>query len=294
MTIKKAVFAVAGFGTRFLPATKVLPKELIPLVDRPIIQHLVEETVAAGVEDIIFVLRPGSQGIADHFDSSRELELHLEAQGKKELLALIKELPQKANFAVVRQARHLPYGNGTPLLAARRFLDKDEPFVFLFGDDLVLSKVPCVKQLVETFEKHTPAAVVGVQEVSADEVSRYGIVKTKPGREPLEMELIVEKPKREEAPSRLAQFGRFVLTPRIVEILQTTALGKGNELYLADALAKLCREARVLVQPVEGRWYTTGDPLNFLQATVAYALAHPEYGRPFADFLRSLDLGRPS
>src|SRR5262249_55119453 len=141
--IKKAVIAVAGFGTRFLPATKVLPKELMPIVDRPVVQYLVEEAVASGVEDVILVTRPGTQGIADHFDSSRELEIHLEEQNKKDLLEAVRALPRLANVAVVRQARHLPYGNGSPLLAARRFLDKDEPFVFMFGDHMVLGGTPC-------------------------------------------------------------------------------------------------------------------------------------------------------
>ena len=290
--IKKAVIAVAGFGTRFLPATKVLPKELMPIVEKPVVQYLVEEVVASGVEDVILVTRPGSQGIADHFDSSRELEIHLQEQKKQDLLEKVQALPKLANIAVVRQSRHLPYGNGSPLLAARRFLDRDEPFVFMFGDDMVLSDVPCSRQLVDVYARHTPAAIVGVQEVGLDEVSRYGIVKLKENSDPPQMESIVEKPKPAEAPSRLAQFGRFVLTPRVVEVLENTPLGKGGELYLTDALARVCREDRVLVHKAEGTWYTMGDPLNFLKATVAYALRHPEVGKPFADYLRGLDLSR--
>src|SRR5436305_3673991 len=146
MENRKAVIVVEGFGTRFLPAPKVLPKELIPIVDRPIVQYLVEEAVRSGIKDVIFVIRPGSQGIADHFDSTRELEIHLQEQNKPDLLQRVQELPRMANFAVVRQGRHLPYGNGTPLLAASHFLGKDEPFVFMFGDDLVLSDVPGCKQ----------------------------------------------------------------------------------------------------------------------------------------------------
>jgi UTP--glucose-1-phosphate uridylyltransferase len=291
--IKKAVIAVAGFGTRFLPATKVLPKELMPICEKPVVQYLVEEAVASGVEDVILVTRPGSQGIADHFDSSRELEIHLAEQKKQDLLEAVQALPKLANIAVVRQARHLPYGNGSPLLAARRFLDRDEPFVFMFGDDMVLSDIPCAQQLAEVYGRHRPAAVVGVQEVGLDEVSRYGIVKLKPNSDPPQMESIVEKPKPAEAPSRLAQFGRFVLTPRVVEVLENTPLGKGGELYLTDALARVCREDRVLVHKAEGTWYTMGDPVNFLKATVAYALRHNEIGKPFADYLRGLNLARP-
>jgi UTP--glucose-1-phosphate uridylyltransferase len=288
MKIRKAVIAVAGFGTRFLPATKVLPKELIPIVDKPIVQYLVEEAHDSGIEDIIFVTRPGSQGIADHFDSTRELEIHLEEQKKADLLKKVKALPELANFAVVRQGRHLPYGNGTPLLAARRFLGKDEPFVFMFGDDLVLSDVPGCKQLIDLYEKHQPAAIVAAQEVPREETKKYGIVAVKPGSDPAEMASIVEKPEPDKAPSLLAQLGRFVLTPRVVEVLENTALGKGNELYLTDALATVCKEGRVLVHPVSGMWLTTGDPLNFLKASVHYALRHPEIGKPFAEFLRTL------
>ena len=288
MKITKAVIAVAGYGTRFLPATKVLPKELIPLVDKPIVQYLVEEAVESGIEDIILVTRSGSGGIADHFDSTRELEVHLEAQGSQKYLDIVQAIPKLANFAFVRQARHLPYGNGTPLLAARRFLTAGEPFVYMFGDDLVLGEKPCVKQLIDTYTKYEPGAVVAVQEVPNEVTDRYGIVKLKPGVEPPEMESIIEKPKPAEAPSNLAQFGRFVLSPRVVEILETTALGKGNELYLTDAIDTLSKEQRVLVESVEGTWLTTGDPLNFLKATVAYALRHPEYGPGFTEFLRDL------
>lgn len=286
MKIKKAVIAVAGYGTRFLPATKVLPKELIPLVDKPIVQYLVEEAVASGIEDIILVTRAGSGGIADHFDSSRELEVHLETQKSQKYLDIIQAIPKLANFAFVRQARHLPYGNGTPLLAARRFLTSGEPFVYMFGDDLVLSEQPCVAQLIDTYSRYSPGAVVAVQDVPREVTNRYGIVKLKPGSNPPEMESIVEKPSPEEAPSTLAQFGRFVLSPRVVEILETTALGKGNELYLTDAIDTLSREQQVLVQKVDGTWLTTGDPLNFLKATVEYALLHPEYGADFAAYLK--------
>jgi len=288
LKIKKAVIAVAGFGTRFLPATKNLPKELMPIVDKPVVQYLVEEAVDSGIEDVILVTRPGSQGIADHFDSSRELEIHLEEQKKADLLEAVQRLPKLANFAVVRQARHLPYGNGTPLLAARRFLG-NEPFVYMFGDDMVLSDVPCVRQLVELYEKHRPSGVIAAQEVTQEETKRYGIIKLKPGKSPPEMELLVEKPPPEKAPSRLAQFGRFILPPRVVELLETTQLNRG-ELYLADALDTLCREGRVLVHSVDGTWYTMGDPLNFLKATVAYALRHHEIGKDFAAYLRGLKL----
>jgi UTP--glucose-1-phosphate uridylyltransferase len=287
--VRKAVIAVAGYGTRFLPATKLLPKELVPLVDRPVVQYLVEEAVASGIEDIIFVARPGSQGIADHFDSSRELEVHLEEQGKSALLKMIRDIPKMANFAVVRQARHLPYGNGTPILAAKSFLGQ-EPFVYMFGDDVVLAKKPCVKQLIELYDKQQPGAVVAFQRVPDSETGRYGIARLKPNTDPKELESIIEKPEPGQAPSNLAQLGRFVLSPAVIEILERKELGKGNELYLTDAIDKLSRSQRVLAHEIEGRWYTVGDPLRWLITNVEYALRDPQIGRDFAAYLRSLDL----
>ena len=295
MKVRKAVIAVAGFGTRFLPASKNVPKELMPIVDKPVIQYLVEEAVASGIRDIIFVVRPGTQVIADHFDSSRELEIHLEENKKQDYLNAVQSLPKLANFAVVRQARHLPYGNGTPILAAKEFIGKDEPFVFMFGDDLVLTsgdQPPSVKQLIDTFEKHQPGAVIGVQDVPKSEVNRYGIVKVKPGTDPMEMESIVEKPAVDRAPSTLAQFGRFILTPKVIEILDRKELGLGNELYLADAIHKLCQTDRVLVQRVAGQWLTVGDPLRHLITSVEYALRHPEIGPAFAEYLKGIDWSR--
>lgn len=289
MPVKKAVIAVAGYGTRFLPASKVVPKEMMPIVDKPAVQYLVEEAVTSGIEDIILVLRPGTHAIADHFDSSRELEVYLEENRKADYLKMIQDLPKMANFAYVRQAKHLPYGNGTPLLAAKEFIGKDEPFVFMFGDDMVLpgpNDKPATLQLIEVFEKHQPAAILAAQDVPRHETNRYGIVKLKPNSDPPELESIIEKPTPEKAPSTLAQFGRFVLTPRVIDILDRRELGLGNELYLADAIDKLRRDSRVLVQRIQGQWYTVGDPLRFLIATVEYALRNAEIGEDFAAYLR--------
>jgi UTP--glucose-1-phosphate uridylyltransferase len=173
--IRKAVIAVAGYGTRFLPATKVVPKELLSIVDKPVIQYLVEEAAASGIEDIILVVREGTQTIADHFDSSRALEVHLTEQKKEELLERVRAVSRLANFALVRQTARLPYGNGTPILAARRFIG-NEPFAYMFGDDLVLSDKPCVRQLAELYEKYEPAAVVAAQDVPRSEINRYGAI----------------------------------------------------------------------------------------------------------------------
>lgn len=292
MAIRKAVIAVAGYGTRFLPATKAVPKELLPIVDRPVVQYLVEEAVASGVRDVILVTREGTQAVADHFDSSRALEAHLAGQGegKRGYLEAIRRLPELANIAVVRQGRHLPYGNGSPLLAAKSFLDKDEPFVYMFGDDLVWSETPCVKQLIDLYEKHQPDAVVAFQEMPMPEACRYGLASVKPGTDPAELEWIVEKPSPAEAPSNLAQLGRFVLPWRVIDILENMEPDKDNELYLTNANDKLCREGRVLVHAIEGKWYTTGDPLRFLKTNVEYAARDKTIGREFREYLLGEEL----
>ena len=290
MTIRKAVIAVAGFGTRMLPATKSQPKEMLPIVNKPVVQYLVEEAVESGIEDIILVLHSGSPAIAQHFDSAPELEAQLTRQKNDRYLEMVQAIPRMANLAFVWQGGHLPYGNGTPLLAARRFLTPGEPFVYMFGDDLVLSDKPCVRQLMDVYEDYQPSAVIAVQDVAPEDVRHYGIVKTKPGRNPLEMESIVEKPEIDEAPSTLAQFGRFILPPNIVDLLDSQKLGKQGELWLADALDTLCHSERVLVHAIEGTWYTMGDALRYLIANVEYALRNPEVGKKFADYLRTVDL----
>jgi UTP--glucose-1-phosphate uridylyltransferase len=293
MTITKAVIAVAGFGTRFLPATKAVPKELLPIVDKPIIQYLVEEIVESGIRDIILVTRAGNQAIADHFDSSRELEVHLEESGKAELLQSVQSIAQMANIAVVRQGRHLPHGNGTPLLAARRYLDEGEPFVYLFGDDLVLSKTPCIKQLIDVHQQHKPDGVIAFQEVPNSEINRYAAATFKPGTKPPEIAALVEKPDPKTVTSNLAQLGRFLLPWRSIEILEEMSheiQGKRQELYLTYANNQLCQEGRVLAHTIEGQWMTTGDPLRYLKTSVEFALQHETIGREFASYLRSLEL----
>ncbi len=286
MTITKAVIAVAGYGTRLLPATKAVPKEMLPVVDRPCIQHLVEEAANSGVTDVVLVTRPGSEAIDQHFASSPALEAHLVEQGKDKLLEIVKGVSSLANVTSVIQGSDLPYGNGSPILAAKEHLEPGEPFVYMFGDDLVLSKVPAVKQLIDAYDEHNPAAVVAVQEVPDEMTSAYGIVAPKPGTNPMEMASIIEKPTPEQAPSRMAQFGRFALSYKTVEILESTAVGKGNELWLTDAIARLCEEDRVLVQNIEGTWYTTGDHYQLLIANIEYALADSEIRPKLAAYLK--------
>lgn len=284
MKVKKAIIAVAGYGTRFLPATKVVPKELLSIVDKPVIQYLVEEAADSGIEDIIFVVREGTQSIADHFDSNRGLEAHLAEQAKEEMLERVRAVSQLANFALVRQTAQLPYGNGSPILAARGFIG-DEPFAYMFGDDLVLSAKPCVRQLTELYERGGVAAVVAAQNVPRSEISRYGAIALKPGCDPPELESVVEKPKPEDAPTTLAQLGRFVLSPQVVNMLADAKVPAGEELYLTPIIHQLSQRARVLVHAIEGQWETTGDPLRFMKANVEYMLRHPEYGGEFSEYL---------
>jgi UTP--glucose-1-phosphate uridylyltransferase len=292
MKISKAVIAVAGYGTRFIPATKVQPKEMLPIVDKPVVQYLVEEAVASGITDIILVTRSGNQALEDHFDSSRELEMHLEAQKKWKELEEVKRIPNLANFIYVRQGRDMPYGNGTPLLCAKSLISPDEAFVYMFGDDVVQSSVPCTKQLVDVFREHQPAGVIAVQEVPRTEVYRYGVPKLKENSGRYELEYIVEKPAPAYAPSNLAQLGRFVFTRSIIDILENLTVGKGGELWLTDAIDQLASTDVVLVHAIEGRWFTTGDPLRFLKTTVEMALDRPDIGRDFAAYLKRLDLSR--
>jgi len=301
MKITKAVIAVAGYGTRFLPATKVQPKEMLPIVDKPVVQYLVEEAVASGITDIILVTRSGNQALEDHFDSSRELEIYLESQNKQRELEEIKRIPAMANFIYVRQTKDMPYGNGTPLLCAKSLIHPDEAVVYMFGDDIVKSEVPCAKQLIDVYDECHPAAVIAVQEVPLQEVSRYGVPKLKPGTICNELEYIVEKPTPEEAPSNLAQLGRFVLSSKIIGILEdlkedlkkeNSKGGENGELWLTDALDRLAATDTVIVHPIEGKWLTTGDPLRFLKTTVEFALDRPDIGEEFAAFLRELDLSR--
>ncbi len=291
--VTKAVIAVAGYGTRFLPATKNQPKEMLPLIDKPIIQYLVEECVDSGIENIILVTRFGQSVMENHFDTNAELEQQLKANGKIELLKKVQRVSQMANIVYVRQRKHFPYGNGTPLLAVRDLIEKGEHFIYMFGDDLVKSKVPAVKQMINLWKKNQSSVILGAQEVPLEEVKRYGIVKLKKGSKNL-VDSIVEKPDPKKAPSRLAQFGRFVLNRKIIDILwdnyEKGNLGKDDELWLADAIHEYAKTKKALVAPIDGKWVTAGDPLRWLKATVEFALDREDFGKEFKEYLKSLDL----
>lgn len=282
--IKKAVIAVAGSGTRLLPATKSMPKEMLPIVDKPIIQLVVEELVEAGIEDIIFVTRWDKKPLEDHFDHSTALEDDLRKNGKEKYADMIEGIAEMANFIYVRQKG--PYGNGTPVLSAASLVE-NEPFVFVWGDDLVKSKVSFTKQMIEDYEKNGHL-MIGVQGVPKEVVNRYGIVKLREGTN--EIEDVVEKPSIEEAPTNLAQFGRMILDQEFIEILRNTALGKGNELWVTDAIKTYVKNGGTFLakELKDGDWLTTGDPLNYMKATLAYAFEREDLRNDLDEYISKL------
>jgi UTP--glucose-1-phosphate uridylyltransferase len=271
MAITKAVVAVAGSGTRLLPSTKSMPKEMLPIVDKPIIQLIVEELVAGGIQDIILVTKWDKKPLEDHFDRAWALEEELRRGGKEKRLEEIIRISEMANFIYVRQKG--PYGNGTPVLSASSLV-KDEPFIYVWGDDLVKSTVSFTKQMVDDYDQNGHL-MIGVQEVPADQVDRYGIVAVDDN---MRITNIVEKPALDQAPSRLADFGRMILDQEIVDTLKNTDLGKGNELWIVDAIKKyIDNGGEFYAKPVkDGQWLTTGDPYNYLKAILTYAQDHPD------------------
>lgn len=282
--IKKAVVAVAGSGTRLLPVTKAMPKEMLPIVDKPIIQLVVEELVAAGIEDIVLVTKWDKKPLEDHFDYNWALIDDLKKAGKDKLLDEVKKIANLANFIYVRQKG--PYGNGTPVLSAANLV-KNEPFMFVWGDDLVKSKVPFAKQMVDDYHK-TGHLMIGVQEVPLDQVSRYGIVKVKPGS--LQIQDIIEKPAVNEAPSRLADFGRMILNQEIIDILKSLPLGKDNELWIVDAIKQYVKQGgKFYAKKIHGgEWLTTGDPLNYMKTILKYAFDRSDIGPEIKKFAKEL------
>ncbi|WP_126445585.1 UTP--glucose-1-phosphate uridylyltransferase GalU [Sulfuricystis multivorans] len=288
--VTKAVFPVAGMGTRFLPATKASPKEMLPIVDKPLIQYAVEEAVAAGITDMIFVTGRSKRAIEDHFDKAYELESELERRGKTELLDFVRNLlPKHINCIYIRQAEAL--GLGHAVLCAKPVVG-DEPFAVLLADDLLDGEVPVMKQMVEAYDYYR-CSILGVQDVPREDTGSYGIVAAQPLAERVErVTAIVEKPKPEAAPSTLAVVGRYVLAPRIFAYLENAQAGSGGEIQLTDAIAALLAEQQVLAYRYRGVRYDCGSKLGYLRATVEYALRHPEVGADFAAWLKSSDLLR--
>ncbi len=281
--VSKAVFPVAGLGTRFLPATKASPKEMMPIVDKPLIQFAVEEAVAAGIRDMIFVTGRSKRSIEDHFDKAYELESELEQRGKHELLEFVRNLlPRNINCIYIRQAEAL--GLGHAVLCARPVVG-EEPFAVLLADDLLDGTPPIMKQMTDAFETHQ-CSILGVQDVPRAETRSYGIVATQPLSGRLErVQGIVEKPRPEDAPSTLAVVGRYILTPRIFHYLENVQPGSGGEIQLTDGIAALLAEQQVLAYRYDGVRYDCGSKLGYLQAMTEFGLRHPEVGSEFARYL---------
>lgn len=284
--IRKAVIPAAGYGTRFLPATKATPKEMLPIVDKPTIQYIVEEALESGIEDILIISGHGKRAIEDHFDSAPALEAELRKKGKTDLLAMVQETAD-INIHYIRQ-RYMR-GLGDAILCAKSFMG-DEPFAVLLGDDVVYNpERPALRQLMDVYEA-TGGSVLGCQNVPEEKVSAYGIVAGQQTEDARLMKVtdMVEKPAREEAPSRMAVLGRYIIKPQIFGILEKTQPGKGGEIQLTDALKVLAREDSVYAYDFEGKRYDVGDKLGFLKATVEFALRRRDLGAPFREYLKEI------
>lgn len=285
MKVRKAVIPAAGYGTRFLPATKNIPKEMLPIVDKPAIQYIVEEAVNAGIEEILIINGRNKGEIEDHFDRTPELEAALLKSGKQDLYELIEAIPNLANIHFFRQKE--AKGLGHAVLCAKAFVG-DEPFVVLLGDDIVANDVPCTKQLIDAYDKHH-CSILGVQTVDHSQVSKYGIVDgVQISPREYKVKDLVEKPAVDEAPSNVAILGRYILTPEIFNILEGTKPGKNDEIQLTDALRSLLKIEDIVAYDFEGHRYDTGDKLGFLQATVEFGLKHPEVAEGLKTYIKEL------
>ncbi|MDQ1144336.1 UTP--glucose-1-phosphate uridylyltransferase [Bacillus sp. SORGH_AS 510] len=286
MSIKKAVIPAAGLGTRFLPATKAQPKEMLPIVDKPTIQYIVEEAVASGVEDIIIVTGRNKRAIEDHFDFSIELEMELEEKDKQEMLKMVKEISNMVNIHYIRQKK--PLGLGHAVQCASRFIG-NEPFAVLLGDDIVKSDTPCLKQLIDIHEQYG-CSVIGTKIMPDEELHKYGVIK--PNNKDISSKIVevkdmVEKP-RENAPSNFAVMGRYILTPEIFNYLQDVEVGYGGEIQLTDALRKMAENEKVLAYAFDGIRYDVGDKFGFLQATIEFALQRDDLRDSLVGYLKEL------
>ena len=282
---KKAIIPAAGLGTRFLPATKAQPKEMLPIVDKPTLQYIIEEAIASGIEEILIITGRNKKSIEDHFDKSIELELELEKSGKTEMLDMVRHISDMINIQYIRQKE--PRGLGHAILCAKSFIG-DEPFAVILGDDIVDSKTPCLKQLIDIYYEYN-TTIIGVQKIDKKDVNKYGIIQGKYIDENIHLiKDLVEKPDIETAPSNIAILGRYILKPDIFRILENQKPGKNNEIQLTDALKTLCESQAMYAFEFEGKRYDVGEKFGFLQATVEFALKNNELKDEFLDYLKEL------
>lgn len=285
MQVRKAIIPAAGLGTRFLPATKAQPKEMLPIVDKPTLQYIIEEAVDSGIEEILIITGRNKKSIEDHFDKSVELELELEKAGKMELLAEVRKISDMVNIHYIRQKE--PKGLGHAIHCAKSFIG-DEPFAVLLGDDIVYSQKPCLKQMIEIYDEYK-TTILGVQEVPAEEVNKYGIVEAKQIEDRVyKVKGLVEKPSIEDSPSNIAILGRYIINPAIFDILEHTEPGKNGEIQLTDALRTLAQKEAMYAYNFEGQRYDVGDKIGFLKATVEYALRRDDLKDGFMEYLESI------
>ncbi len=284
--VRKAIIPAAGMGTRFLPAVKASPKEMLPIVDKPTIQYIVEEAAASGITDIIIVTGRNKRSIEDHFDRSVELEMELEKAGKYDMLEMIKPISELANIHFIRQKQ--PLGLGHAILTASHFIG-DEPFAVLLGDDVVVSKTPCLKQLIDVFDEKQ-STVLGVQTVAREQVKNYGIIDGElVGDRLYHVKDMVEKPEVEEAPTNVAVLGRYIITPDIFEYLSNQTPGKGGEIQLTDALKRQAKDKDMFAYDFKGSRYDVGSKIGFLQANIEFALRDEKLSAPFKEYLGRLN-----
>ena len=282
-TVRKAIIPAAGLGTRFLPATKAQAKEMLPIVDKPTLQYIIEEAIESGIEEILIVTGRNKKSIEDHFDRSVELELELEQKGKTAMLEMVQDISNMVNIHYIRQKE--PKGLGHAIHCAKSFIG-NEPFAVLLGDDIVDASTPCLKQMIDAYDEYK-TTVLGVQEVARENVDKYGILDVKHIEDRVyKVKDMVEKPSIEEAPSNIAILGRYIITPEIFNILENQAPGKGGEIQLTDALQTLATKEAIYAYNFEGRRYDVGDKLGFLEATVDFALKRPELRDEFIEFLK--------
>ena len=289
MKVKKAVIPAAGLGTRFLPVTKSMPKEMLPLIDTPAIHYVVKEAVESGIDDIIIITGRGKQAVEDYFDESPELEIHLEKSNKEKMLQLIKDISSLANIHYIRQKE--PKGLPDAVLKAEKHVG-DEPFAVLLGDDIIKSEKPCTKQLIDVFKDYT-SSVIAVQEVPIEKISSYGSIngtklETKLGNDLFLIENIIEKPRIEEAPSNIASIGRYVFMPEIFDCIKQTPPGINNELQIADSINILRQSQKVYASAFSGKRYDIGDKLGYIQAIIDFALENEEIGSDVIEYIKKV------